>query len=152
MDTFRPPPRPLPYDDPRFSPPMVQHPIVSGQDKASTHFQKPGQLTERKTSDTGSACTAQKVESVKHHSGCSRIDVMQVPDSYDEDDCPICLEGWWKQWTPVHKLSFCRFDCLACMNIWKSVKPCSFSCRRKYTLLHLNHSKYERAKVLCYDG
>nr|CAB3498513.1 unnamed protein product [Digitaria exilis] len=93
MDTFCPPPRPLPYDDPRFSPPMVQHPIVSEQDKASTHFQKPGQLTEIKTSDTGSTCTAQKVESVKHHSGCSRIDGIQDSDSYDEDDCPICLEG-----------------------------------------------------------
>jgi len=96
MDTFRAPPRPLPYDDPRFSPPTVQHPIVSEHDKASTHFQKPGQITERKNTDTASTCQSQKVDgsSVKHHSGGSRIDGLQASDSSDsEDDCPICLEG-----------------------------------------------------------
>ncbi|CAL4943144.1 unnamed protein product [Urochloa decumbens] len=99
MDTFRAPPRPLSYDDPRFSPQMVQHSIVSGHDKASPHFQKSGQLTERKNNtDIGSTCTPQKVDgsSIKHHSGGgSRIDGIQVSDSSDsEDDCPICLEEY----------------------------------------------------------
>ena len=160
MDTFRAPPRPLPYDDPRFSPPTVQHPIVSEHDKASTHFQKPGQITERKNTDTASTCTSQKVDgsSVKHHSGGSRIDGIQASDSSDnEDDCPICLDGWWK---PLALLSlsysdFCsadtgftiyRFECLACMNKRRLVKPCDFSYRRKYyMLIHLNHSKYGHA-------
>jgi hypothetical protein len=93
MDNFRSPPRPLPYDDPHFSPRREQHSVVSGHDKASTQFQKPGPLKESK------ACTAQKIDdsSVKHHSGGPRIDGMQVHDLLDnEDDCPICLEGWSK--------------------------------------------------------
>lgn len=111
MDTFQPPPRPLPYDDPQFSSRMAQHPIVSGE-KASMYIQKPGQPTESKNTDAGSTCTAHKVSgsSVKHHSGESKIDGMQCSDSSDnEDDCPICLEGWWKQLaqlSPIHKLLF----------------------------------------------
>lgn len=149
MDTFRAPPRPLPYDDPRFSPLMVQHPIVSGHDKSSTHFQKPGQLTERKNTDTGSTCTSQKVDgsSVKHHSGGSRIDGIQVSNSSDnEDDCPICLEGWWKQLTqisPTQKYMdvFTIYRCLSCMDERRSVRPCSFNWRQRY----MDHSKYGHA-------
>jgi hypothetical protein len=91
---------------------MVQHPTVSGHDKASTHIQKPEQPTESKNTDAGSICTAHKVSetSEKQHSGGSRIDGIQFCDSSDnEDDCPICLEGWLKQLTllsPIHKLSF----------------------------------------------
>ncbi|RLN17948.1 E3 ubiquitin-protein ligase [Panicum miliaceum] len=97
MDTFRAPPRPLPYDDPQFSPPIVQHPIVSERDKASTHFQKPGQIIERKNTDTASTCTSQKIDgpSVKHHSGGSRIDGIQASDSsdkYDYEDPKIALQ------------------------------------------------------------
>ncbi|EER93844.1 E3 ubiquitin-protein ligase At3g02290 [Sorghum bicolor] len=100
LDTFRPPPRPLPYDDPQFSPCMLQLPVVSsGHDKASTHIQKPGQPTESKNTDAGSTtCTAaHKVSgtSAKQHSGGSRIDGIQFCDSSDnEDDCPICLEEY----------------------------------------------------------
>lgn len=97
LDTFRPPPRPLPYNDPQFSARMVQHPTVSGHDKASTHIQKPEQPTESKNTDAGSTCTAHKVSetSEKQHSGGSRIDGIQFCDSSDnEDDCPICLEEY----------------------------------------------------------
>lgn len=97
MDTFRPPPQPLPYDDPQFSPPVVHRPIMSGHDKGSTHLKKSGQLTEMNNTDTESICTDQKVagSSVKHHSGVSRTDEIQVSDSSDnEDDCPICLEEY----------------------------------------------------------
>jgi hypothetical protein len=96
MDNFRSPPRPLPYDDARFNPRMEQHPILSGHDKASMQFQKPDPLKESKNTDSGSACTAQKIDdsSVKNHSGGLRIDGIQVRDLLDnEDDCPICLEG-----------------------------------------------------------
>ena len=112
LDTFRPPPWPLPYNDPQFSARTVQHPTVSGHDKASTHIQKPEQPTESKNADAGSTCTAHKVSetSAKQHSGGSRIHGIQFCDSSDnEDDCPICLEGWWKQLTllsPIHKLFF----------------------------------------------
>jgi len=135
LDTFRPPPRPLPYDDPQFSPCMLQLPVVSsGHDKASTHIQKPGQPTESKNTDAGSTtCTAaHKVSgtSAKQHSGGSRIDGIQFCDSSDnEDDCPICLEGWWKQlhcsllFTNAFSFKICiltlqvtGFKCLACMN------------------------------------
>ncbi|XP_066383970.1 uncharacterized protein [Miscanthus floridulus] len=97
LDTFRPPPWPLPYNDPQFSARMVQHPTVSGHDKASTHIQKPEQPTESKNADAGSTCTAHKVSetSAKQHSGGSRIDGIQFCDSSDnEDDCPICLEDY----------------------------------------------------------
>ncbi|CAD6213587.1 unnamed protein product [Miscanthus lutarioriparius] len=97
LDTFRPPPWPLPYNDPQFSARMVQHPTVSGHDKASTHIQKPEQPTESKNADAGSTCTAHKVSetSAKQHSGGSRIDGIQFCDSSDnEDDCPICLEEY----------------------------------------------------------
>ncbi|XP_062215224.1 E3 ubiquitin-protein ligase At3g02290-like isoform X2 [Phragmites australis] len=96
MDTFHSPPRPLPYDDPQFSSQIEQHPVVSGHDKASMRFQKPGQLTESQITDTGSTCTAQKLDgsSVKYHSGGPRTDGRQACVSSDnEDDCPICLEG-----------------------------------------------------------
>ncbi|XP_062211767.1 E3 ubiquitin-protein ligase At3g02290 [Phragmites australis] len=97
MDTFHSPPRPLPFDDPQFSPRTEQHPVMSGHDKASTQFQKPGQLTESKNTDNGSTCTAQKFDgsSVKYHSGGSRIDRIQACDFLDNgDDCPICLEEY----------------------------------------------------------
>ncbi|TVU46234.1 hypothetical protein EJB05_05756 [Eragrostis curvula] len=97
MDNFRSPPRPLPYDNPRSNHRIEQRPVVSGNEKASTQFEKPGQLKEVKTTDTGSACAAQKVDdsSVKHRSGGSSIDGIQARDLLDnEDDCPICLEEY----------------------------------------------------------
>lgn len=132
LDTLGLPPRPLPYDDSQSSPRMVQHPLVSGHDKAPTHVQKLGQPAETKNTHTGSTCTAHKVSasSPKQHSEGSRMDDgVQFCDSSDsEDDCPVCLEGWWKQLTLLlfrnclffrHVytgfLSY-RFKCLACMN------------------------------------
>nr|ACG32722.1 protein binding protein [Zea mays] len=98
LDTLGLPPRPLPYDDPQSSPRMVQHPLVSGHDKAPTHVQKLGQPAETKNTHTGSTCTAHKVSasSPKQHSEGSRMDDgVQFCDSSDsEDDCPVCLEEY----------------------------------------------------------
>ncbi|KAL5217034.1 hypothetical protein ABZP36_017718 [Zizania latifolia] len=96
MDTFRCPPRPLPYDDPRFSHQSEQHPLVGGHDKDSTWCDKsssPG----GKDADDISNCTAVKdgASSVKHHSGSLDMGRTQVYDSSDiEDECPICLEEY----------------------------------------------------------
>lgn len=98
MNTFRCPPRPLPYDDPRFSHQTEHHPLVSEHEKASTQFQKPNQLGESKNVDTTSTCTADKTDgsSVKTQSGAGpKIGGTQlyVP-SDSEEDCPICLEEY----------------------------------------------------------
>uniref|UniRef100_A0A0E0D3K1 RING-type E3 ubiquitin transferase n=1 Tax=Oryza meridionalis TaxID=40149 RepID=A0A0E0D3K1_9ORYZ len=115
MDTFRCPPRPLPWDDPRFSHRKEHHPLVGGHDKASTTFDKSGSLGESKNADSipnskavkddgpstavkdDGSSTAVKDDgsSIKHHSDGLHIGKEQVHDLFDfEDDCPICLEEY----------------------------------------------------------
>ncbi|GJN24111.1 hypothetical protein PR202_gb11831 [Eleusine coracana subsp. coracana] len=143
MDNFRSPPRPLPYDDPHFSPRREQHTVISGHDNASTQLQKPGQLKESKNTDTGSACTAQKVEdsSVKHHSGGPRIDGIQVRDQLDnEDDCPICLEEYHFE-NPKIALQCNHNFHLSCIYEWmersQSCPICAKVCGFYQKLFHL---------------
>jgi hypothetical protein len=87
MNTFRCPPRPLPYDgDPHIIRQMEQHPLVAGHDKASTQFQKSIQLEESNNSHIRSAArAAEKAQKI----GGTQVDV----PSDSRDDCPICLEG-----------------------------------------------------------
>jgi hypothetical protein len=96
MNTFRCPPRPLPYDDPQFIRQMEQHPLVAGHDKASTQFQKSIQLEESNNSHISSARAAEKAHgsSLKAQSQGQKIGGTQVDVLSDsQDDCPICLEG-----------------------------------------------------------
>jgi hypothetical protein len=92
MNTFRCPPRPLPYDDPQFIHQMEQHPLVAGHDKASTRFKKSIQL-EGNNSDIRSARAAHR-STLKAQSHGQKIVGTQVDVPSDfQDDCPICLEG-----------------------------------------------------------
>uniref|UniRef100_A0ACD5W851 Uncharacterized protein n=2 Tax=Avena sativa TaxID=4498 RepID=A0ACD5W851_AVESA len=94
MNTFRCPPRPLPYDDPQFTHQTEQHPLV---DKASTQFQKANQLEQSKNADITSARTAQKADgsSLKAQSQGQKIGGTKVDVPSDsQDDCPICLEEY----------------------------------------------------------
>ncbi|KAK1699585.1 hypothetical protein QYE76_016282 [Lolium multiflorum] len=95
MNTFRCPPRPLPYDDPQFIHQMEKHLLVAGHDKASTQFQKSIQLEGSNNSDISSAHAAQKAHgsSLKAQSQGQKIVGTQV-DVPSEDDCPICLEEY----------------------------------------------------------
>jgi hypothetical protein len=98
MNTFRCPPRPLPYDDdPHIIRQMEQHPLVAGHGKASTQFQKSIQLDESNNSHIRSAARAAenahgssyKAQSQGQKIGGTQVDV----PSHSRDDCPICLEG-----------------------------------------------------------
>ncbi|CAM0874517.1 unnamed protein product [Alopecurus aequalis] len=97
MNTFRCPPRPLPYDDPQFIHQMEQHPLVAGHDKASTRFQKSNQLEKSNNADISSARPAEKGDgsSLKAQSEGQKIGGTQVDVPSDcLDDCPICLEEY----------------------------------------------------------
>uniref|UniRef100_A0A453FSS2 RING-type E3 ubiquitin transferase n=1 Tax=Aegilops tauschii subsp. strangulata TaxID=200361 RepID=A0A453FSS2_AEGTS len=97
MNTFRCPPRPLPYDDPQFRHQTERHPLVAGHDKASTQSQKSKLLEENNDADTRSTCADQKADgpSLKDQSGGKKIGGAQVcVPSDSEDDCPICLEEY----------------------------------------------------------
>ncbi|XP_048560672.1 E3 ubiquitin-protein ligase At3g02290-like [Triticum urartu] len=82
LNTFRPPPRPLPYDDPRF-----RHPT-----------EKSILLGERSNADTGSTDDgdekADGPSSLEAPPGGGKPGGTQVCVDCDEDDCPICLEEY----------------------------------------------------------
>uniref|UniRef100_A0A0D9VW31 RING-type E3 ubiquitin transferase n=1 Tax=Leersia perrieri TaxID=77586 RepID=A0A0D9VW31_9ORYZ len=100
MDTFRCPPRPLPYDDPRFSHHETEHhPLVGRHEKASTAFDKSSNFAESKDDDKRSNSAAAKDDdgsSVKQHSkGLDVGTAAALIDPFEyEDDCPICLEDY----------------------------------------------------------
>ncbi|XP_051227874.1 E3 ubiquitin-protein ligase At3g02290 [Lolium perenne] len=97
MNTFRCPPRPLPYDDPQSIHQMEQHPLVAGHDKGSTRFRKSFQLEESNNSDISSGRAAHKahMSTLKAQSHGQKIVGTQVdvPSEF-QDDCPICLEEY----------------------------------------------------------
>ncbi|CAM0958271.1 unnamed protein product [Alopecurus aequalis] len=75
VNTFRRPPRPLPYDDPQFIRQMEQHPLIEESNNA----------------DISTARTAEKARTEGEKIGGTQVD---VPCDCQDDDCPICLEEY----------------------------------------------------------
>ncbi|KAJ0967811.1 hypothetical protein J5N97_024728 [Dioscorea zingiberensis] len=107
IDTFHPPPRPLAYDDPRFS---LQHGDVplSGLDRSSSHSLEETESLRschKTCSETGTKDNSDgSKDGVKLH--CSYLPLKNssaetisrpayyFPPSEDEDVCPTCLEEY----------------------------------------------------------
>lgn len=109
-DTYRPPPWPLAYDDPRCSP--LRHGLAR-HDKPSSHIYEESEPLRRRLydSDTESAEMIDK-QNVSDSVGQSKLSLSEssvdqtarypssevtyiYPSFEDEDSCPICLEGIW---------------------------------------------------------
>ena len=107
FDTYRPPPRPLPYDDPRFSPPArdwLRHETPSHSPEESEPLRAIGDDEDMETPsridkasktnyDTKmkicSSAYGDKVPPKEHGNYFSYF----FPSAEDEDVCPTCLEG-----------------------------------------------------------
>ena len=106
-DTYRSPPRPLPYDaDPRCL--RLQRHVVSRREKGSSHLHEESEPLRRSGIDadsetlvTGDKWTAYEDVSKEHHKSSvklsSRKSASDIAYAYssseDEDVCPTCLEG-----------------------------------------------------------
>ncbi|XP_064956922.1 E3 ubiquitin-protein ligase At3g02290-like isoform X2 [Musa acuminata AAA Group] len=105
-DTYHSPPRPIPYDDPRFT----QHDgLISRNEKFLSHFHQESEpLRSNTNSETeskmkgkcksnydGGSKLCQPESSLKHFSAEARKEVTYIfPSSEDEDVCPTCLEEY----------------------------------------------------------
>lgn len=109
-DTYRAPPRPLAYDDPRCSA-LHRDGLISRRDKASSHFHEESEpLRGANEPDSESTCTSDKQSGQKSVgqsklclSGSSLKQQNRDPvtgalyvytSSEDEDVCPTCLEEY----------------------------------------------------------
>ncbi|RRT34301.1 hypothetical protein B296_00051328 [Ensete ventricosum] len=105
-DTYHSPPRPIPYDDPRFT---QNDGLISRHEKFLSHFhQEPEPLRSNTNSETeskmkgkcksnydGGSKLCQPESSLKHFSAAARREVTYIfPSSEDEDVCPTCLEEY----------------------------------------------------------
>ncbi|XP_026659294.2 E3 ubiquitin-protein ligase At3g02290-like [Phoenix dactylifera] len=109
-DTYRPPPRPLPYDDPRCSR-LQRDGLVSRRDKSLSHFHEESEPLRRNSSytemetmsrvdkcgsdyDRGSKlCDSESL--LKHPlTEDTKGATYFFPSSEDEDVCPTCLEEY----------------------------------------------------------
>ena len=107
-ESYHAPPRPLPYDDPRFFRLSRQHEeLVSRGDKASSHFHEESEPLRRRTIDTEYAGTVHKLNGPDcegRPKSCLPQSSLKFPSkeaisgvtyifSSSEDECPTCLEG-----------------------------------------------------------
>uniref|UniRef100_A0A1D1XYE4 RING-type E3 ubiquitin transferase n=1 Tax=Anthurium amnicola TaxID=1678845 RepID=A0A1D1XYE4_9ARAE len=110
-DTYRAPPRPLPYDDPRCSP-LHRDGLISRRDKASSHCHEESEPLRRSINepDIESTCMSDKWSgsesqgqsklclsgsSFKHQSrDVTNIAAYIYTSSEDDDVCPTCLEEY----------------------------------------------------------
>ena len=103
-ESYRAPPRPLPYDDPRCSRlPCQREGLVSRGDKASSHFHEESEPL-RRTTDTEYTGTTHKLNGSDCEGlskSCTSQSSLKFPSkggityifSSSEDECPTCLEG-----------------------------------------------------------
>ncbi|XP_073105529.1 E3 ubiquitin-protein ligase At3g02290 isoform X2 [Elaeis guineensis] len=110
-DTYCSPPRPLPYDDPRFSR-LQRDGLVSRRDKSSSHFHEESEPLRRNSNDTEMEPMSRvdkwcgsnyEGESKLYHSESLLKHPLTedttgatyfFPSSEDEDVCPTCLEEY----------------------------------------------------------
>lgn len=109
IDTYHPPPRPLPFDDPRCSQLQHHHGLMSRSDKGSAHFHQVSQPlrcdSDPDIESTGTAKLWSRSDceggpkiffsesSLKHPSTEVASEVM-FSSSEDEDVCPVCLDEY----------------------------------------------------------
>ncbi|XP_072958074.1 E3 ubiquitin-protein ligase At3g02290-like [Typha angustifolia] len=96
MDTFRCPPRPLPFDDPRFSHGHHHCDDIPRPDKSSPHFQAVSVLRNKNDAFIEPTGMTKKSNgsSLKHESVVEGSRESDTSSSEEEDACPICLEEY----------------------------------------------------------
>ncbi|WOL03155.1 hypothetical protein Cni_G11875 [Canna indica] len=106
-DTYQSPPRPIPYDDPRFSRPQHDG-LISRHDKIISHFQGEPEpwrsnYSEAEALRMEGTCKSNSYggskvcgpESSLKNSAETRKEITYIfPSSEDEDGCPTCLEEY----------------------------------------------------------
>ncbi|CAA6657332.1 unnamed protein product [Spirodela intermedia] len=131
-DTYRPPPWPLAYDDPRCSP---LHHGFARHDKSSSHFYEEPEPLRRRLydSDTESAAMTDK-QNVSDSVGESKLSLSEssvdqtarylssevtyiYPSFEDEDSCPICLEEYTPE-NPKISMQCSHYFHLGCIYEW----------------------------------
>ncbi|XP_010936434.1 E3 ubiquitin-protein ligase At3g02290 isoform X1 [Elaeis guineensis] len=133
-DTYRTPPRPLPYDDPRCS--RLQHDgLISRRDKSSSHCHEETEPLRRNSNDAdiesrsrldkwhGSNCEGgsklcRSESSLKHPlTEDTKGATYFFPSSEDEDVCPTCLEEYTSE-NPRIVLQCTHHYHLSCVYEW----------------------------------
>ncbi|XP_017697625.1 E3 ubiquitin-protein ligase At3g02290 isoform X2 [Phoenix dactylifera] len=111
VDTYHPPPRPLPFDDPRCSQLRHQHGRVSRCDKGSAHFHEVSHPLRRINDTDKESIGTTKLWGRSDYEGGSKIccpessldhlstkvasaAIYVDSSSEDEDVCPTCLEEY----------------------------------------------------------
>ncbi|KAJ4781271.1 RING/U-box superfamily protein [Rhynchospora pubera] len=101
MDTYRSPPRPLAYDDPRCSRGQIRRSksLTGSHDSSESLFRSSSNI---KLGSVGTMAEEKGFSSsVKKLVDDEVINEVKVEDSYssseDEEDCPICLEDYTKE-------------------------------------------------------
>ncbi|XP_010923639.1 E3 ubiquitin-protein ligase At3g02290 [Elaeis guineensis] len=134
VDTYHPPPRPLPFDDPRCSQLQHRHGLVSRGNKGSAHFHEVSQpIRCNNDTDKESTGTAKSWGRSDYEGGpkicCpeSSLDHLStevasaVPYVYssseDEDVCPTCLEEYTSE-NPRIILQCTHHFHLSCIYEW----------------------------------
>lgn len=114
VDTYHPPPRPLPFDEPRCSRLQHRHGLLSRGEKRSAHFHEVSRpLGCNNDTDKESTGTAKLWNKSDYEGGskicCPESSVDHLPtkvasavtyvysSSEDEDVCPTCLEGTFQE-------------------------------------------------------
>lgn len=104
-DTYQSPPRPIPYDDPRFSRP--HHGVMSNNKFLSHYHEEPESCRSSNVCETESSRMDSKSKSdfdsrskfcipessLKNTADARKEATYLFPSSEEEDVCPTCLEG-----------------------------------------------------------
>ncbi|XP_078437373.1 E3 ubiquitin-protein ligase At3g02290-like [Wolffia australiana] len=121
---FRAPPRPLPYDDPRFSP-LHRERAITRLGKASSHYHEETEPLRSGISGTHENLTQEAVTDELAKPCPSELqlkqwqsDVPYVFDNFeDEDACPTCLEEYTPE-DPKISLQCSHHFHLGCIYEW----------------------------------
>ncbi|KAJ6815426.1 E3 ubiquitin-protein ligase-like [Iris pallida] len=132
-DTYRSPPRPLPFDDPRCSRPQRDG-LIFRRDKSSSHFHEEAESL-RSTNDTSKESTSEDKLYGSNYEGGSKLfcsmsmsknsskeGTISIPytctSSEDEDVCPTCLEDYTPE-NPKIVMKCSHHFHLGCIYEWK---------------------------------
>jgi hypothetical protein len=96
MDTYRSPPRPLAYDDPRCSHGQVRRSKASiGSHDSSESLLRSSSIIKIELTGTMAEerCFSSSVKKVVDNEVANEVQAGDSYSSSEEEDCPICLEG-----------------------------------------------------------